>query len=785
MDVEKIYCSLDIETSGFDPLANEILEVGFVMFKVQNGKIKVTEEWTQVFNPSQPVSPQILALTGISQKELDEAPKFSEHQEFLQGKLGEAVIVGHNIIFDVKFLQAFGIKFSGPLIDTLDLVQFLLPTHHSYNLENLMHTFGISHKEAHRALADSKATLKLLEKLLGLFAGLSEKLRTQIVVLAKQGRWPWEDLFSVTAEPIKHASINEGQGELETAEKTYLKFKKQTVFSLPYTQDFTISLAQAVSNNKSGLLVVPKAQQVLDIFRRGLIKDAVFLPEWQFDKKKFAALLKKTALSDEEIKFALKILVWQETNWQTETILDLNLSFFGGQFRSLITGGKIKSKSAAGLIACDHETFLQLSSSKLYSDRQVIICGLSEFENAITKGLGTKISWGYISYTLKSFYNFELDLGQPKFKKPVEEALAATDLFFGLVNALLQTDPPSFQYYKITPPVEYQENYQKIKTAAENYTSKLSVANEILEAPQVADFVKDLQAFFESEPNRVKWIELAENRCSFLSMPIEISSIVQDILQPFKEVCFTDSLGDGSLFEFFMSRLGIKNFQLEASSGQAGQKSTREEVKQGDLFSGIKKAFSLKKKGISYHCLPQIATQEQILSIIQDNSAFPAAILFASQSGVKEFYEQHYLELKSRASVLSQFGSGGSNKIFRNFSISPQSLLLATDKLVLRHLSSTSAVEQVLSLPVKTLIICRLPFEQFTHPYQEAVSQSLTNAFMDYSLPKALFNFHSVIKFFQTPLLEDIYVIDGKLSKEYAKVFKDYYKFLPNCQPKA
>jgi DNA polymerase III epsilon subunit-like protein len=35
---EKTYCSLDIETSGFDPLTNEILEVGFVMFKVQGSR---------------------------------------------------------------------------------------------------------------------------------------------------------------------------------------------------------------------------------------------------------------------------------------------------------------------------------------------------------------------------------------------------------------------------------------------------------------------------------------------------------------------------------------------------------------------------------------------------------------------------------------------------------------------------------------------------------------------------------------------------------------------------
>ena len=36
IEKEKIYCSLDIETSGFDPLVAEVLEVGFVMFIIRN-----------------------------------------------------------------------------------------------------------------------------------------------------------------------------------------------------------------------------------------------------------------------------------------------------------------------------------------------------------------------------------------------------------------------------------------------------------------------------------------------------------------------------------------------------------------------------------------------------------------------------------------------------------------------------------------------------------------------------------------------------------------------------
>ena len=110
-------------------------------------------------------------------------------------------------------------------------------------------------------------------------------------------------------------------------------------------------------------------------------------------------------------------------------------------------------------------------------------------------------------------------------------------------------------------------------------------------------------------------------------------------------------------------------------------------------------------------------------------------------------------------------------------------MMLVTDKFILKHLSGQSAVEPVNQLP-ENFNICRLPFEQFTHPYQEAVSAALPNAFEDYALPRALYNFHSLIKFFYTPELKDIYIIDAKLAKGYARVFKDYYKFIPGAEMK-
>jgi hypothetical protein len=87
--------------------------------------------------------------------------------------------------FDLGFLRSLGLQFESGEIDTLDLAQFILPTHQSYNLENLMHYFGVPHTEAHRALADAKATVKVLQGLLASFAGFQADLKQEIIELSE------------------------------------------------------------------------------------------------------------------------------------------------------------------------------------------------------------------------------------------------------------------------------------------------------------------------------------------------------------------------------------------------------------------------------------------------------------------------------------------------------------------------------------------------------------------------------------------------------------------------
>ena len=309
----KVYCSLDIETSGFDPAKDEILEIGFAFFEIGKKGIKITGEYSKIFKPKKEVPETILALTGITKKDLEKAEDFSEFAKTIQDKLQDAVVVGHNISFDVNFLQSLGITFKGQYVDTLDMAQFILPTHPSYNLENLMHYFGVPHTEAHRALADAKATLKVLEGLLNVYASFDSALKQQISKLLASSAFVWKDFLNVFA-PKKAAKEKKKLREKNKAVSQSLELEPGKFYNFPLGFNFPSAVALALSESKEpAILVVPNSKQVMDLWKNFGIEPA-FVSQKLFAEKTFTVFAERPNLSSDELKFALKVLVWKKNN---------------------------------------------------------------------------------------------------------------------------------------------------------------------------------------------------------------------------------------------------------------------------------------------------------------------------------------------------------------------------------------------------------------------------------------------------------------------------------------
>ncbi len=156
---------LDLETTGLDPKKDKMIEIGAL--KIVNGEI--TQVYSTFVNPGLKLSPKIMELTNISQKDVDKAPSITEVIEYVIEFIGEEPLLGHHIIFDYSFLKKAAANqkliFEKMGLDTLTMARLLLPEVPSKNLGYLCEYFQIPHN-AHRALEDAKATWQLYRKLM-------------------------------------------------------------------------------------------------------------------------------------------------------------------------------------------------------------------------------------------------------------------------------------------------------------------------------------------------------------------------------------------------------------------------------------------------------------------------------------------------------------------------------------------------------------------------------------------------------------------------------------------
>ena len=94
---DRIYVALDLETTGLNPLEDDIIEVAAVRFQGD----KQLDSFHSLANPFRPVPFRIKMLCNISQEEVNAAPPFTDLKEGLISFLGEDPLVGHNPYFDL------------------------------------------------------------------------------------------------------------------------------------------------------------------------------------------------------------------------------------------------------------------------------------------------------------------------------------------------------------------------------------------------------------------------------------------------------------------------------------------------------------------------------------------------------------------------------------------------------------------------------------------------------------------------------------------------------------
>ena len=159
---------LDLETTGTSPATCAITEVGAV--KVRGGELLGT--FQTLVNPGLPIPPSITVLTGITHAMVVPAPSIDAVLDPFTGFVGDAVIVGHNVAFDLRFLRAameqHGYpRFANTVVDTCALARRLVRDEvPNCRLSTLAELFRVGRKPTHRALDDAWATMEVLHALL-------------------------------------------------------------------------------------------------------------------------------------------------------------------------------------------------------------------------------------------------------------------------------------------------------------------------------------------------------------------------------------------------------------------------------------------------------------------------------------------------------------------------------------------------------------------------------------------------------------------------------------------
>jgi DNA polymerase-3 subunit epsilon len=100
------FCVLDLETTGGSPASCEITEIGAVKYRA--GELIGT--FQTLVDPGLPIPPSITILTGITQTMVHDAPDIATALPALLEFIGDAVIVGHNVRFDLSFLNAAAMR---------------------------------------------------------------------------------------------------------------------------------------------------------------------------------------------------------------------------------------------------------------------------------------------------------------------------------------------------------------------------------------------------------------------------------------------------------------------------------------------------------------------------------------------------------------------------------------------------------------------------------------------------------------------------------------------------
>lgn len=173
----KSYVVLDTETTGLEPKEDEVIQLS--MLKIENGEVKNC--FNKFYKSHKNIPDRVSKLNGITEEMVKDKPYLEDSLEEIEAFIGNSSLIGHNIGFDLNFLEKYFLnklnkKILNSWDDTMKLSKenFYSP---KYSLDFLSSRFNHRYFPSHNSLDDCYATYELYERISEKFAIYEDKIK--------------------------------------------------------------------------------------------------------------------------------------------------------------------------------------------------------------------------------------------------------------------------------------------------------------------------------------------------------------------------------------------------------------------------------------------------------------------------------------------------------------------------------------------------------------------------------------------------------------------------------
>lgn len=789
---------LDIETTGFDPEKDHIIEIALIKWpRSQDLAASATfKSFQSLIRPGVPIPAAVTHITGINNEDTKNAPLIADLRDQISDFIGDRPILGHNINFDVTFLKYFGFSLEkNLLLDTLDLVSIAFPEAPSFSLEALSRRLNLDHVQKHRAYHDVLVTFFLLKKIQEKFASLPPQLNAEILKVIAATSWPWKFLFLTPHQtpPTANSKFNFTRNAPRLTSDFTPNPKVQNLLNeffdgednlIAEFQEYDFQdLVTAALNNKQKSLI--SASRILNFPAQTEI-GVIYNPEQYFCNRRFQEFVKKKPLTNDEIPFIIKCLIWRQIT-KTGLQFELPMVKTEKQLWNLICSDPLYCDECQDEECFFSKNLKQLSQKKIIitvhtnlsrivanadsyalnlKKYRLIIDNAEELESNFNQGLSQRFHIFGFDHLITA-----LESNFPPESAFFHKIKSSIEIIFGLFGIVHQkySHPQSFQKSEI-------ELNAEIAATLEWHNIQISLSNlikNLSEKPfshylfqKLSQKLSDLYEKTTYHPDYIFRIILTSSAdIIIITKPISSATLINsNLFEKFSSFALLSANiltnADPTLrFQFIKSELNLHDKKLR------------------EIYLPPSK--SQKIPLITPYPLDEPNQPETLsheLKFLNEQLLFSRGhtiILTNSLNNIKNLFYNLASALKANnLTLLAQNLTGGSGKIIDYYRCHPEStIVIGTYEFFFNIMAENP------DLQFQNLILHRLYFDHPKNPEVIRKSAKYTNAFLEFCLPRVIIKLKKALHLFTSHHGQTIYNLDARLDKDFGQKIR---KALPH-----